>query len=83
MHTELDQLEEQLRLAEKMQFISLLDLRPNSAIIHFSPHVTYKKIHELVRHINLKYKKVAWVPGSLYLVNPNRRITIHYKRDHS
>jgi hypothetical protein len=83
MYTEIDELEEQLRLAAEMQFISQLDLRPFKAVIHFSPHVTYKKIHELVRYINLKYKKVAWVPGSLYLVNPNKRITIHYKRDHS
>lgn len=83
MHTELDKLEEQLRLAEEMQLIIQLDIRLNSAIVHFSPTVTYKKIHELVRHINLKYRKVAWVPGSLYLVNPNKRITIHYKRDHS
>lgn len=82
-HTRLDHLEDQLKQAQSLDFILHLEFNRNYVIVHFAPHVLYKTIQQLVKHINLNYKDVAWVPGSLYLVNPNKRITIHYKRDHS
>lgn len=83
MRSRLDLLEGQLRKAQELEYIAHIEFRINSVTIHFAPHVLYKTIHELVKYINSEYKDVAWVPGSLYLVNPRKRITIHYKRDHS
>jgi hypothetical protein len=83
VHTEIDELEKQLVLAHQMQIISHLELLPSHAFVVFSPEVTYKKIHDVVHHINRKYKRVAWIPGSVYLTNPSKHIKIHYKRDHA
>jgi hypothetical protein len=83
VHIRLEQLQNQLRQAQELEYIIHLEFQRNYVVVHFAQHVLYKTIHELVRHINLSYKDVAWVPSSLYLVNPTKRITIHYKRDHS
>lgn len=83
VHTRLDLLEEQLKKAKELEYISHLEFHMNYVVVYFSPHVLYKTIHELVKFINAEYKDVAWVPCSLYLVNPRKQIKIHYKRDHS
>lgn len=79
MRSRLDVLEDQLKRAKELEYISYLDFHVNHVVVYFSPHVLYKTIHALVRHINLNYKDVAHIPSSLYLVNPKKQITIHYK----
>ena len=83
MHSLLDSLEGQLKQAKDLEYISHIEFYTNRVVVYFSPHVLYKTIHELVTHINLQYKDVAWIPRSMYLSNPRKQITIHYKRDHA
>lgn len=86
MHTQhnlIEKLEDQLKQARELEYIVHLDFQRNYVVVHFAPHVLYKTITQLVKHINLTYKDVAWIPGSIYLANPTKRITIHYKRDNA
>jgi hypothetical protein len=79
----IEKIEEQLRQAKELEYVTYLEFHTNRVIVYFSPHVLYKTIHELVKHINTTYKDVAFIPCSLYLTNPTKRITIHYKQDNS
>lgn len=78
VHTVLDNLEKQLLLAKEMDLISHLEFKMSGAEIHFSQKVTFDVICKFVRHINQNYKNIAYVPSSLYLTHPRKRIMIHY-----